>query len=84
MKLKIDCYNVRRNEDGLQVRFTEDKSFIDVFYDQLCQVMKICAQPILKKSLCSWDNLMPTGMLKATEVVYENRTIATRLKFFRD
>ena len=86
---KSTRYNVRRAmRDGLQVRFTEDKSFIDVFYDQLCQVFaKSNMRPTYsKEKVCAlWDNLMPTGMLKATEVVYENRTIATRLEvFYRD
>jgi predicted N-acyltransferase len=78
--------HVRRAiNNGLAVEFTKDKSFIDIYYEQLCQVFdKSNMRPTYPKAKVEalWDCLMPSEKLLATQVSYDNAIIATRLDFF--
>lgn len=78
--------HVRRAiNNGLKVEFTRKKSFIDIYYKQLCQVFeKSNMRPTYPKAKVEalWDYLMPSGKLLATQVSYNNTIIATRLDFF--
>ncbi len=70
---------------GLKAEFTNDRQFIDTYYEQLRQVfLKSNMRPTYAKAKVEalWDNLMPSGKLRATQVLYDNKIIATRLDFF--
>lgn len=75
----------RAYNNGLIVTSTTDSKFIDFYYEQLCQVFaKSNMRPTYPKSRVEllWNNLMPTGKLIATWVIYEGQVIATRVDFY--
>lgn len=77
-------YNIRKSfKTGLVARFTKDRKFIETFYEQLEQVfLKSNMAPTYSKEKVKklWDTLMPLDVLYATEVVYNEKVIATRLE----